>query len=119
MNIFVDENIPKLTVETLRSGGHIVSDLRGTPEQGAEDGEVWNRVLFEKALLITTDKGFAGHRSEPHFGILVIRLRQPNLAKIHARVMLAMSRPDAEDWRNLTLVMRDSVQSEFRYVTDS
>lgn len=119
MNILVDENIPKLTVEALRSGGHIVSDLRGTPQQGAEDGDVWDRVLIEKALLITTDKGFAGHRSEPHFGILVIRLRQPNLAKIHARVMLAMSRHDAADWQNVTLVMRDSVQSEYRYVAES
>lgn len=119
MNILVDENIPKLTVETLRLDGHVVSDLRGTPDQGAEDPDVWNMVLRDKALLITTDKGFTSHRSEPHFGILVIRLRQPNLAKIHARVMLAMSRHEAADWPNLTLVMRDTVQSAFRYVAGS
>ncbi len=90
MNILVDENIPKATVEALRSLGHLVRDLRGTPDQGAEDPDVWNMVLREKALLITTDKGFTIHRSEPHFGILIIRLRQPNLASIHARVMMAM-----------------------------
>jgi predicted nuclease of predicted toxin-antitoxin system len=119
MIILVDENIPKFTVDTLRSNGHLVSDLRGTPDQGAEDPDVWNMALREKALLITTDKGFTNHRSEPQFSILVIRLRQPNLAKIHARIMLAMSRHKTADWPNLTLVMRDTVQSEFRYVPGS
>jgi hypothetical protein len=33
MNIVVDENIPKLTVEALRRDGHTVTDLRGTPKQ--------------------------------------------------------------------------------------
>lgn len=116
MNILVDENIPKVTVETLRSLGHIVSDLRGTPGQGAEDAELWTKALHERALIITTDKGFTNYRSEAHFGILVIRLRQPNLAKIHARVLLAIGRHDPGDWPNLTLVMRDAVQSEFRYI---
>lgn len=104
-----------MTVEALRSAGHIVSDLRGTPQQGIDDEDVWVRVLSEKALLVTTDKGFTSHRSEPHFGILVIRLRQPNLARIHARIMLAISLHEAADWQNLTIVMRDAVQSAFRY----
>ena len=51
MNILVDENIPKVTVETLRSEGHLVSDLRGTPDQGAEDQEVWNRSCGRKRFL--------------------------------------------------------------------
>jgi hypothetical protein len=87
--------------------------------QGAEDPDVWNMALREKALLITTEKGFTNHRSEPHFGILVICLRQPNLAKIHARIKLAMSGHEAADWPNLTLVLRDTVQSAFRYVAES
>lgn len=119
MNIVVDENMPKLTVKTLRSNGHVVFDLRGTPDQGAEDLEVWNKAQQKKALLITTDKGFASHRSEPHFGILLIRLHQPNLSKIHARVILAMSLHEAADWPNLTLVMRDTVQSTFRFFAET
>ncbi len=114
MNIIVDENIPRVTVEELRAAGHIVIDLRGTPDQGADDPVVWDKVQQEKALLITTDKGFTDHRSEAHFGILVVRLRQPNLEKIHARVMTAMSLYPAEEWPQLTLVMRDNVQSAFR-----
>ena len=118
MNILVDENVPKFTVYALRAAGHVVSDLRGTPDQGSEDPIVWKKVLRQKALLITTDKGFTSRRSEAHFGILVIRLRQPNLAKIHARVMLAMQLHKPGDWPNLTLVMRDAVQSAFRYVPE-
>ncbi len=114
MNIVVDENIPKLTVLALRSLGHSITDLRGTPDQGSEDGRVWDLVLRENALLITTDKGFVSHRREPHFGVLIIQLRRPNLAKIHARVMLAMNRSEPNGWLNLTIVMRDHVQSAYR-----
>ena len=119
MNILVDENIPKFTVEALRSDGHNVRDLRGTSDQGVDDTEVWRKVLNERALLVTTDKGFTTHRSEPHFGILIIRLRQPNLSKIHAHVMLALKLHGPESWSNLTVVMRDAVQSEYRYLPES
>ena len=40
-------------------------------------------------MLVTTDKGFCEHRAEQHFGILVVRLRQPNEPRIHARIMAA------------------------------
>ncbi len=115
MKILVDENIPKRTVELLRENGHLVNDLRGISDQGIDDTEVWNKVLTLQALLITTDKGFTLYRNEPHFGILIVRLKQPNLAKIHAHVMLALKLHKPEEWSNLTLVMRDAVQSEYRY----
>jgi len=78
MNIFVDENIPNMTVEALRNLGHDVRDTRGTPEQGEDDDSLWKTVLAEERLLITTDKGFVRHRGDPHHGLLVARLRQPN-----------------------------------------
>jgi len=34
MNIYVDENIPLVTVEELRNLGHDVLDIRGTADQG-------------------------------------------------------------------------------------
>ncbi len=36
MRIFVDENIPNVTVKELISLGHEVRDIPGTPEQGME-----------------------------------------------------------------------------------
>ncbi|MCK4358658.1 MAG: DUF5615 family PIN-like protein [Candidatus Cloacimonetes bacterium] len=34
MKIFVDENIPLITVQTLREIGHDVIDIRGTDDEG-------------------------------------------------------------------------------------
>jgi len=115
MNIVVDENIPSMTVEALRTSGHVVTDLRGTPEQGMDDAALWDKAQQEKALLVTTDKGFTEHRSEAHFGLLIVRLHQPNRHKIHARVMKAVSQYTGDEWTNLTIVMRDTVQSAFRW----
>ena len=64
MKILVDENIPSITVTELRSLGHDVLDVRGTPQQGMEDADLWRLAQLEERLLITTDKGFAEHREE-------------------------------------------------------
>jgi len=42
MRILVDENIPNVTVRTLRGAGHDVTDIRGTPHQGMTDEELWS-----------------------------------------------------------------------------
>lgn len=115
MRIFVDENIPMMTVQALRDNGHDVLDIRGTPDEGMEDVFLWNLVKSEERLLITTDKGFAQYRNEPHYGILIIRLRQPNRQKIHQRIMYAINHYKTEDWHGLMVVMRDVVQSSWRF----
>jgi predicted nuclease of predicted toxin-antitoxin system len=114
MKIFVDENVPLITVDELRSKGFDVTDIRGTPEQGITDSELWQRAQNEKRLLITTDKGFSNHRKENHHGILIIRLKQPTRLKIHQRVIQAISKYSEEQWPGLMVVMRDSVQSSWR-----
>jgi len=111
MKIFVDENIPSRTVEELRALGHDVLDIRGTPDQGMDDDQLWTRTFNERRLLVTTDKGFAHHRGESHHGILIVRLRQPNEAKIHERVMRAIRQFAESEWPGLLVVMRDTVQS--------
>lgn len=111
MRIFVDENIPRMTVFALREMGHDVLDLRGTPDEGAPDDVLWDRVQREGRLLITTDKGFTEYRGEPHHGILIVRLRQPNGLGIHERVMRAIARFREEDWPGRLVIMSDSVQS--------
>lgn len=114
MKIFADENVPLMTVRTLREMGHDVIDIRGTTDQGSADDALWEMVQQQGRLLITTDKGFTQYREESHHGILVVRLRQPNRLKIHRRVMQAMSRYEAEKWPGLLVVMRDVVQSVWR-----
>lgn len=115
MKIFVDENIPLITVLALKALQHDVLDIRRTPDQGMSDDLLWELVTREGRLLITTDKGFVQHRRESHHGLLVVRLRQPNERKIHERVMQALDRFSDIQWRGLTVVMRDAVQSVSRH----
>ena len=114
MKMFVDENIPNVTVQELQAMGHDVLDIRGTSQQGMLDDELWSLAQSEQRLLVTTDQGFTTHREEAHWGILIVRLHQPNEQRIHTRVMAALRQFAEKDWPGLTVVMRDSVQSVYR-----
>ncbi len=114
MRIFVDENIPLMTVHALREMGHDVRDLHGPDDKGMTDEDVWSEVQKEGRLLITTDKGFTQQREELQHGILIVRLKKPNRFKIHQRVMKAISEFTEDDWPGLLVVMRDTVQSVWR-----
>lgn len=109
MKILVDENIPLKTVAWLRSLGHEVIDIRKTEDEGIDDDILWNKVQRLQALIITTDKGFAQHRMDAHYGVLVVRLRQPNRHKIHQRVVDMMTRFKPEDWSGMLVVAQDTV----------
>jgi len=116
MKILVDENIPWTTVQTLRTMGHDVLDIRSTERKGMPDDELWEMAQREGRLIITTDKGFAQYRSQSHHGILIIRLRQPNRQKIHERVLHALKQFREREWPGLLVVMRDTVQSVWRVI---
>ena len=111
MKILVDENIPLMTVSQLQSLGHEVMDVRGTPGEGMSDSSLWEIAQQQQRLLVTTDKGFAAKRQEPHWGILIVHLRQPNRIRIHRRVMEATKRFGESEWRGLVVMMRDKVMS--------
>jgi predicted nuclease of predicted toxin-antitoxin system len=111
MKILVDENIPSITVQELKRLGHETLDIRGTPLQGIPDAQLWSLAQAEQRMVITTDKGFSGHRDENHHGILIIRLRQPNEHRIHARILAALRQFPEPSWPGLLVVMRDNVQS--------
>jgi len=112
--ILVDENIPIITVEALRLMGHDVLDLRGTEQQGIPDYVIWQLAQKEKRLLITTDKGFAQYRHSSHYGVLIVRIRQPSGQKVHMRVMHAINQFESEEWSGLLVITRDEVQSVWR-----
>ena len=114
MKILVDENIPLMTVKTLREMGHDVLDIRGTKNEGITNSNLWKLTQKEHCLFITTDKGFTDYRDRLHYGILIIRLKQPNRYKIHEKVLQAIKQFKDPDWKNLLIVMRDEFQSEYR-----
>ena len=85
MNIFLDENIPKITKSILEEKGHTVFDIRGTSQEGLEDLKLFSMAKTRKAVFLTTDKDFYHtiHLTEkPHYGIIVIALKQPNAKAI-------------------------------------
>ena len=112
MKIMVDENIPFITVEELRDKGHDIIDIRKTPDMGMDDNLLWDLAQREKCLFITTDKGFSVYREDPHYGLIIIRLRQPNRLKIHRRVIQALSH--YSDWKGLMVIMRDYTRSHWK-----
>jgi predicted nuclease of predicted toxin-antitoxin system len=114
MKILADENIPRMTVQQLRDLRHDVRDVRGTPEQGVPDPDLWTAAMTEGRALITTDRGFTEYRRMDHQGILIVRLRQPNRRKIHQAVMLALGRFEESEWPGLLLVVRDATLSVSR-----
>jgi predicted nuclease of predicted toxin-antitoxin system len=111
MKIFVDENIPLITVRELRDHGHDVLDIRGTELEGLSDEGIWEIAQDKKRILITTDVGFINKQQEKHYGIIVIRLKQPNRLKIHKRIMRAINLFNEEEWPGLTVIMRDTLYS--------
>jgi predicted nuclease of predicted toxin-antitoxin system len=96
MKILVDENIPRMTVEYLRTLGHDVKDVRGTSEQSLPDPDLWQVAISEGRLLVTTDKGFTSYRMARRYGILVVRLRRivnPPFAARRLRGLQRSSQP--------------------------
>lgn len=114
MKIFVDENIPLMTVKYLRGFGHEVVDIRGTEEEGMTDEDIWQMVQRRGYLLVTTDKGFARKRYEKHNGIIIIRLKQPNRLKIHQKVIRAISLFKERKWQGVTVVMQDTFHTVWK-----
>ncbi|MDR4498831.1 MAG: DUF5615 family PIN-like protein [Candidatus Scalindua sp.] len=114
MNIFVDENIPLITVQTLQKLGHKVLDIRGTSKEGMGDDVLWQKTQNEKRLIITTDKGFSQNRNMHNYGILIVRQKHQSQSRIHIGVMHAVQQFSEKEWIDLLVVVQDSVQSVWR-----
>ncbi len=78
MRFLADENVSRLVVERLRSGGHDVV-LIGETRAGARDEDVLNAADAEGRILITEDRDF---------GELIIRQR----LGVHGVILLELDR---------------------------
>ena len=109
MRVAVDENVPRSVVREFRDRGWDILDIRGTPQEGMADDQLWQLVQADQRLFVTTDKGFAHYREDRHAGMIIVTLKHPNSRKIFDRVMQALAQFD--EWENRLVVMRDTVQS--------
>lgn len=64
-----------MTVRALEELGHEVRDIRGTPDEGMPDDDLWSLAQHQRCLLITTDKGFAQHRAARHHWQALLKKR--------------------------------------------
>ena len=85
MKLLLDENFPAAAARLLRERGHECLDVRGTPDEGADDDTLFRMAQAAQAALLTTDKDFFHTiplRHPEHAGIVVVALRCPNRQSI-------------------------------------
>ncbi len=76
MHIKVDEDLPQVVVQILRSHGYDSSTVIEQRMGGWKDPDIWEAVQAHGQFLITADKGFGDVRRYPpgsHGGVLLLR----------------------------------------------
>ena len=76
MRIKVDEDLPAVVGQVLRTRGHDVATVFEEGLGGAKDPDLWRAVQAEGRFLVTADKGFGDLRCYPpgsHAGVLLLR----------------------------------------------
>lgn len=89
MKIKLDENLPTRLRDVLRTYGHDVDTVLDEQLGGMPDAEIWGAACNEDRLLITQDLDFSDLRTfapGSHPGLLLVRLRNPSVMAITARV---------------------------------
>lgn len=99
MQLLANENVPRLTVEALRTAGHDLIWAR-TDMAGSSDEEVLARATTEGRILLTHDKDFgvlAFHAGLPATcGIILIRLGKADPDRVVTRTVEAVA--SRSDW---------------------
>lgn len=110
MKFLLDENFPKSARKLLQSEGHDVWDVRGTPQEGAADADVFAEAQNKAGVFLTTDRDFfhtVPHMYSHHHGVVVIALRQPNRKNILERLEWFLQHFGSADITNRVFELRD------------
>lgn len=117
MKFFLDENFPKKVTSVLEKQGHTVFDIRGTAQEGISDTKIFSMSKKEKAIFLTSDKDFYHtiHLTEkPHYGIIVIALRQPNAERILEKISWILDNVEKFTFNNECLLITDKKCTVFK-----
>ena len=109
MKFLLDENFPRSAFDLIEECEHEAVLFEDVCEFGADDEIVFSEAQRLGATILTSDRDF--YHTVPlihpvHAGIVVVALRQPNRAAIHARLKWFMENID-EPLDNRVFILRD------------
>jgi predicted nuclease of predicted toxin-antitoxin system len=110
MRIKLDENLPTILVEDLGAFGHDVDTAPSEGLSGHEDPEVWAVTQAAGRMLLTQDLDFSDARvfaPGTHPGLVLIRMREPGLSALRARVLSVFQAELVESWQGCLVVVTD------------
>ena len=99
MHLKVDEDLPPIAAEWLKSKGHEASTVVEQGMGGWPDAQLWQAVQTDQQFLLTADKGFADIRVNPtgtHQGILLLRPDEDGIRPILSLLRLVLDSVNLE-----------------------
>ena len=110
MKIKLDENMPQSLVLALARLGHEIDTAMSEGLTGLNDAAVFAASQAAQRFFVTQDLDFSDlRRFAPgtHHGLMLIRLRSPGAARLHARVTSAFTMYPADELRGCFVVVSD------------
>lgn len=101
MKIKLDENLPSGLAGALADLGHDVDTVLEEGLAAENDDKVWQAAQLAGRLLVTQDLDFSDiRRFQPgtHFGIVLVRLRDPSRTALVERVRGLFASEPVEEW---------------------
>jgi predicted nuclease of predicted toxin-antitoxin system len=89
-------------------------DIETAFEEGlsqADDADLWAACQTEERLLVTQDLGFSDLRRflpGSHFGILLVRLKNPSRQSLKSRITALLSDSEIETWKGCFVIATDT-----------
>ncbi len=107
MKFKLDENLPIAIAIDLSDLGHDVDTSPSEGLAGLPDEDIWCAAQAAERFLITQDMDFSDVRKfspGTHFGLLLIRLRDPSRGRLIERIQRILDRSDIESWARCFVV---------------
>jgi predicted nuclease of predicted toxin-antitoxin system len=110
MKIKLDENLPFRLVGILSGLGHEIDTIPQEGLKGCNDEQVWEAAQRSGRFLITQDLNFSNinlFKPGTHYGLLLIRLRNPGRNALLNRVQTIFRSEEIERWQGCFVVVTD------------
>lgn len=110
MNIKLDENMPFRLAGILTDLRHQTDTVPQESLAGCNDTEIWEAAQKAGKFLITQDLDFSDVRRfipGTHYGLLLVRLRDPGREALVQRVQAVFQTEDVESWEGCFVVVTE------------